>query len=344
MIRLLVPDLPSADELMPWLRRIDESHWYTNFGPLQRELAEAVARLLEPDDPPATAAVSSGTAALSLALGALDRPGGRALMPALTFPATAAAAIAAGLTPVFADVDADSWMLTPAIAESVADSIDVAIPVATYGCALPASDWDDFVARTGVPVVMDAAGAFLRQAMPQRCTVVFSFHATKTFGIGEGGLIASYDRDLVDAATRSSNFGFRGGRAETIAGNAKLSEYHAAVGLAQLARIPTLRERHARVLAAYRKHLPPRLMQAGTPGVLAVRVGDASAARERLASLGIETRRWYQPLLTRHPAYAHVPCAMALDVSGLLDNRLLGLPFHNFLDERDIAFVCEQLE
>jgi dTDP-4-amino-4,6-dideoxygalactose transaminase len=220
----------------------------------------------------------------------------------------------------------------------------VAIPVATYGCALPASDWDAFVARTGVPVVMDAAGAFLRQAMPQRCTVVFSFHATKTFGIGEGGLVASYDRDLVDAATRSSNFGFRGGRAETVAGNAKLSEYHAAVGLAQLARIPTLRERHARVLTAYRERLPPQRMQTGMPGVLAVRVGDASTARERFASLGIETRRWYQPLLTCHPAYAHVSSAMALEVSGLLDNRLLGLPFHNFLDERDIAFVCEQLE
>ena len=218
------------------------------------------------------------------------------------------------------------------------------VPVATYGCRLPAQEWDRFVERTGVPVVMDAAGAFLRQEMPRRCTVAFSFHATKTFGIGEGGLIASDDRELVEAAARLSNFGFRSGRAEMVAGNAKLSEYHAAVGLAQIARLPLLKERHARVLAAYRAQLSPGHIQAGTPGVFAVRVADADAAGERLKFLGIETRRWYQPLLSRHAAYAHVPSAMELEVSAALENRLLGLPFHNFLEEQDIARVCKLLD
>jgi dTDP-4-amino-4,6-dideoxygalactose transaminase len=279
-----------------------------------------------------------------LALRALGLPpGARALIPALTFPATASAALAAGLVPVFTDVDPDSWMLTPAIAAAALDEIAVVVPVATYGAPLPAAEWDDFVRHTAIPVVMDAAGAFLRQDMPQRCAVAFSFHATKTFGIGEGGLVASHDQDLIAQVVRLSNFGFRAGRAEVAAGNAKLSEYHAAVGLAQVARIPTLRERHARVLAVYREHLPPLQTQAGTPGVLAVRVTDAGAAGEILARSGVETRRWYQPALPRHPAFAGVSAARGLDVCASLDGRLLGLPFHNFLDAQEVRHVCTQL-
>src|SRR5262249_28752578 len=188
----------------------DATHRYTNFGPLQHEFATATARLLSAQRPPATAAVSSGTAALSLALRALDLPrGSRALVPALTFPATASAAIAAGLAPVFAAVAGDSWWRTPPIAEKARGKIEVVVPVAAYGCALPVDAWDEFARRTAVPVVMDAAGAFLRQAMPQRCIVAFSFHATKTFGIGEGGLVAAHDAELVARGVRLSNLSFR---------------------------------------------------------------------------------------------------------------------------------------
>jgi dTDP-4-amino-4,6-dideoxygalactose transaminase len=344
MIRLLIPDLPSADELLPWLRRIDETRRYTNFGPLQREFTESAALLLDATDPPAVATASSGTAALSLALRTLDLPSGaRALIPALTFPATASAAIAAGLTPVFADVDEETWSLTPAIAESARGTYDVVVPVATYGSPLPHKEWDDFVARTGIPVVMDAAAAFLRQEIPETCTVAFSLHATKTFGIGEGGLVASRNPELIAKVVRASNFGFRAARAQFVAGNAKLSEYHAAVGLAQVARVATLKARHRGVLSGYREHLPPLPTQKGTPGVFVVRVADAGAMQEALAQAGVETRQWYQPLLTHHPAFADVPCAMALTTSMELEGRLLGLPFHNFLREQDIARVCELL-
>src|SRR5262249_22169441 len=142
---------------------------------------------------------------------------------------------------------------------------------------------------------------------------------------------------LIARVVRASNFGFHAARAQFVAGNAKLSEYHAAVGLAQIARVASLKARHRGVLSGYRERLPPLQTQKGTPGVFAVRVAGADAMQEALAQEGVETRRWYQPLLTRHPAFADVACAMPLTTSLALDGCLLGLPFHNFLGEQDIA-------
>ena len=110
-IKLLVPSLPSATEILPWLKEIDASRQYTNFGPLCRLLERELAKLA---NAPFAVTVSSGTLGLELALGALNiARGGRVLLPALTFPATASAVIRAGLTPVFADIDAQTLSLSP---------------------------------------------------------------------------------------------------------------------------------------------------------------------------------------------------------------------------------------
>src|SRR5262245_40179797 len=132
-IRLYVPDLPGADELMPFMRRVEAARWYTNFGPLEQEFAAEAGRLLDAERPPNVATASSGTAALCLALQALDLPAGsRVLAPALTFPATAAAILAAGLTPLLADVDPDGWSLTPEIARPWRERVSAVVPVAAF--------------------------------------------------------------------------------------------------------------------------------------------------------------------------------------------------------------------
>lgn len=344
-IRLYVPDLPGPDDLLPFLRRIEAARWYTNFGPLEQEFAAAAAALLDAERPPHVATASSGTAALALALQALRLPAGsRVLAPALTFPATAAAILAAGLEPLLADVDADTWTLTPDIAGRWVASVSAVVPVATFGAALPAAAWDRFAEETGLPVVLDAAGALGRQQAPRRCVAVFSLHATKTVGVGEGGLVAAHDADLIERVRRLSNFGFEDGVAAVVAGNAKLSEWHAAVGLAQIARAGRLWDAKRRLWDAYRRALPDFPMQAETPGNLVVRlpVGAEGVAAE-LAGERIETRRWYQPDLTRHPAYERLPRAGELPTTALLHDRLLGLPFHSRLMGEEVLTVARAL-
>ena len=367
-IKVLVPDLPAADSLLPWLRRMDAARWYTNFGPLVRELEETLASEW-PVAPPAGAddlpplqvvTLNTGTAPLELGIAALGlRQGGDVLLPALNFPALAAAVLRNGLRPVFADVAPDSWQLTPALAREAANRRPLALvmPVATFGCPLDVVAWDAFVEDTGIPVLLDAAAAFGNQAVGRRLPVSFSLHATKPFGIGEGGLLVTRDAALAARVRRLSNFGLEQGQALAVGTNAKLSEYAAAVGLAQWARWPDGQAERRIQWTRYRAGL------AGLPGV-GLQVGfeavalpapvvlrlpcAAEGAAAALARSGIETRRWYFPPLHQHSAFAAYPVSgpagtAVLPVTDQLAKHNLGLPWHSLLQEDDIVLIVQTL-
>jgi len=356
-IALMIPDLPNADAIVPFLRRIDEARWYTNFGPLVREFEQALAQQLSMGSAHGVVTTSNATVGIEMALQALRLPrNARVLVPALTFVATGTAVTRAGFEPVIADVDPATWLLTPEIAtRALAHSrIDAVLPVATFGCPHNIAEWAAWRARHGVPVLIDAAGAFGNQpvgAVP----AVFSLHATKSLGIGEGGFVASDDHEFIAHIRRMSNFGLNGGHGEVVeAGtNGKMSEYHAAVGLAALPRWRAKREVRRSLQAGYRLALDQHCAGVqwqdrpeGVPTLLVValpRGVDAGNVAQRLACHGVQTRRWYCPPLHEHPAFAGCDTTGALDVSGDLSGRLLGLPFHLQLDSDDISTVCSEL-
>jgi dTDP-4-amino-4,6-dideoxygalactose transaminase len=354
-IQLLLPDMPSSEELLPWLRRIDAARWYTNFGPLARELESTLAARFGQGFE--VVSVNNCTVGLELALQSILKPESRVLMPALTFVATAASALRWGHIPVLADVDEASWLLTPQIARSVAaaQSIDVVMPVSTYGCPHDASAWDAFVAETGIPVILDAAGGFENQAPGRRFAAVFSLHATKVLGSGEGGFVVSTDRQLLSAIRSLSNFGIDLlGMVPRAGTNGKLSEYHAAVALAALERWPARRllriALHRRYLETISRVCPRVRLQSRPPdGVYSILPAllpagtTAEQIRSRLGARGIETRRWYCPTLEKHPAFREVPRADALPVATQLSERLLALPFHPFLSHEAVDEVCAEL-
>lgn len=347
--------MPGRAELEPLLREIDLARWYTNFGPLLRRFEGEMGRVLGAAN---LTSVANGTSALELGLAAFGlHKGARVLVPALTFVATAEAVLRAGLEPVMADVDAQSWVLTPGIAREAMKHrrIDCVLPVAAFGCPLPADDWDAFVLETGVPVLVDAAGAFGNQRPGKHIALTFSLHATKAFGVGEGGLVVSGDAAFVDRVRRLSNFGInaRTGFSETVGSNAKMSEFHAAVGLAALARWPERRrlrrDLHERYLDVLGRACGKVIFQSrpadGVYTILQVALpahADRRAVAASLAAQGIETRAWYLPLVPDHPAFAGCESGDLSTVRGL-GPRLLGLPFHTALAEEDIARVCEAL-
>ncbi len=358
-IRCLIPDLPGATELAPWLTRIDQNLWYTNFGPLVREFERRLIDFIGSGETMNCVTLSSGTSALELGLHALGIGAGkRVLMPALTFPATALAVMRLGAEPVFADVCAESLALSPTLARRALDRerIDLVMPVASYGRALPALQWDEFVTETNVPVFADAAPALGVQTLGQRVHWAFSLHATKPMGIGEGGLFVTADEALAGSVRRLTNFGFDARVIGRVGGtNAKLSEYAAAIGLAQLERWPLLIQRRRAVLREYRRHLAelPRLQLSSDsdlpPATLCVQLDrDAADVADALARKGIETRRWYLPPLHEHPAFEKVrrsgpDGAAELPVTQRLSRRLLGLPFHTHLTATDVATVVRAL-
>ncbi len=374
----LIPDLPTADEVLPYLYEIDKNRWYSNYGPLEQRLLAEIQNIHFSRDNANILLCSNGTAALELGLLSLGlKPGARVLVPAFTFPASANAIENVGLEPVFCDVHEESWVLTPDIAlEAIAQArIDAVMPVAALGRPLPARSWDEFVTQTGVPVLIDAAPALGSQRVGKNFLVAYSMHATKAFGIGEGGVLACADQDVISLARRISNFGMDArGQVVVKGNNYKLSEYHAAVGLAQAKRWPSQQLKRARIASSYQSQLSARAdlwaqqrysdsAQDGDvlvrlPGhhirsTLPVRlntlpVQGIGVVQELMAQAGIGTRLWYNPGLHRHPRWVksrYVPRlgARALSVVDWLNHSLIGLPFHNFLSATDIDRVVATL-
>jgi dTDP-4-amino-4,6-dideoxygalactose transaminase len=357
-IPLLVPELPSAEDVLPYLKRIDTNRWYTNFGPLNGELE---ARLLAQCNAPGSAVVTVSSCTLGLELGLLAlglRAGARVLIPSFTFVATATAVLRAGMRVAVADVDRDTWLLTPEIAEAAvkAGDIDCVMPVATFGHGHRIADWDAFSERTGIPVFIDAAGAFGNQDAGHRTHMVFSMHATKSLGSAEGGFVISADLGFIERIRKLSNFGIEGasGIVNTAGSNAKLSEYHAAIGLAALDRWPAHVERrralHLEYIARFSERCAPaRLQKRPEHGIYTILAAclpsgtDARAVAEKLERAGIGTRRWYHPLINRHPGFAACTVAGSLTQAESISGQVLGLPFHTFLSGDDIAQVCDAL-
>lgn len=375
----LVPDLPQASEILPFLEQIDRNQWYSNFGPLIQEFEERVHHLLSTADPEPDrgtihlTTLSSGYHALEFAVRALtsDRPG-CVLLPAITFGACPLAIQHAGRSAVVTDVDSATWTLTPRIARAAIRHLEVSavMPVSIYGVPLPTGEWDEFTDDTGIPVIIDAAAAFEVQMPPKHGLVAYSLHATKPLGIGEGGILLGRDPVVIEQARQYSNFGMLQRIVHSDGSNSKLSEYHAAVGLAQLQRWPQIKDKRRQLLSAYRHHIGKlsgvsfqSSVDAAVLSLLMLNIEEFSIQLpEDLPSLSpVAFHRSYLPPLYKHPHF-HGLAVIGIDgryVPGtetgiakmrcmpnceLLSDHLIGVPFHAFMTEGDIAVVINELK
>lgn len=339
------PKLPDAEALAPWLRRIDQTRWYSNFGPLENLLRQKLGEMagLSADQ---AGLFSSGTAALHLALKAMvgDRPG-LCLMPSWSHLGTAAAAVLAGMRPYFLDCARESWALDLDAVEQCARRMDVraVVVVAPFGGKIDYEAWDDFHRRTSLPVIIDGAAAFDQfvhhgQSIRWgRTPVMVSLHATKVFGVGEGGLLLSDDPELMLRTLEFSNFGIRDDVAVSGAiGNFKLNEYNAAVGLAALDGWPERRALLDRMARAMRSRLAGHGLRT-TPGFGGAFVSstcmisapgmNADQIDARLGAAGLGTRRWWRQGLHRIAEFAD-GAPDDLPVTGEIAQSFTGAPFY----------------
>jgi dTDP-4-amino-4,6-dideoxygalactose transaminase len=356
---VLRPLLPRAESYLDELRAIDERRWYSNHGPsvLRFEALLANHFRLPPEG---VASFSNGTVALTIALQALGaQPRQRCLMPSWTFVASASAAVGAGLVPHFVDVHPQTWALDP---EALAARRDLAgvgavLAVSPFGAPVDRAAWETFTAKTGIPVLIDAAAGFdaiasIGRAAPGPTPTMISLHATKVFGVGEGAILVSSDRPLVELARQYGNFGFCSVAEAIVAGtNAKMSEYSAAVGLAALKEWPARRLQLLAIASAYRSALTrvPGVTLAPEFGIgwagstcCVTLPGDGLIVGERLGKRGIETRRWWRRGCHHQPAFAHYP-RDKLPVTLDLARRCLGLPFFPDMTASDIDRVADAL-
>jgi dTDP-4-amino-4,6-dideoxygalactose transaminase len=257
-IRLARPDVGAAEA-----RAVEEvlESGYLTMGPKVAEFERELARVC---GVPHAVAVSSGTAALHLAVLALGiGPGDEVLVPTYTFPATANVVALAGARPRLVDVDPRTMNLD---LEQVADALGprtrAVLAVHLFGRPV---DWAalDALVPDDVPIIEDAAGALGARSQGRQCGSLgalgcLSFHPRKIVTTGEGGAVTTSDEGYADAVRRLRHHGIEPhGDFEIRAPgpNYRLADILCAVGIPQLRRLGELLAARARIAEAYTERL-----------------------------------------------------------------------------------------
>jgi perosamine synthetase len=254
-------------------------------------------------------AVSSGTAALELALRAIGVGGGdEVLCPALTWPSPANAIRQLGAVPVLVDVDPEEWNATgAAFAAARTEKTRAAILIDQFGNPVRAREVLD--ALPDLPLVEDAACAIGSRTDLGPCGSVglvscLSFHPRKVITTGEGGACLTDDDALAARLRRLRNHGQAApGAFEEVAVNLRLTEMAGALGVAQMGRLDAILAARRALLEGYRRALPELAFQrcpaggranAQTAGALLPAGTDAGGRDRFLARLredGVEAGR-----------------------------------------------------
>ena len=365
---LIAPTPPRLSENLDALRRVEESGVFSNNGPEVRAFeAEATAKLFGGKG--ASLAVANATLGLMVAIreaAGTDRsPGRLCLMPAFTFAATAQAALWAGLTPLICDVDPDDWSACPKAEERLlrryGKQVAVILPYAAFGDAIDLDRYAWLQRQSGAGVVVDAANSLGTIDDGGRgfgadapFAVVHSMHATKTFAVGEGGLIHSGDTRLIETLRAMIGFGFVAPRSAALPGlNAKLPEIMAVMARLKLAEIEAVCDNRATVEAAYRDSLgrmtvqrvsgrrrANQIMPALLPRRLAPRRDAIAAALE---GAGIGCARYFSPHLGQQPLFRETARIEHTPVADDLAARMLSLPITDAMSPDDARLIGAEL-
>jgi perosamine synthetase len=314
----------------------------------------------------------SCTAAIHLSLLALGiGPGDEVIVPEGTWIASAAPVSYVGATPIFADVDARDWCLSPASFEKwITPRTRAVIPVDLYG-NMP--DYDgllDVAGRHNVSVIEDAAEALGSEYHGKKAGVlgetgVFSFHGSKTLTTGEGGMLVTDREDLYRRILFLRDHGRAPGEKmfwnSEVGYKYKMSSLQAALGLAQLERIEELLERKEAIFSWYQRelaHVPDITLNYQAQGVrntywmVTIVLGSSyEITKEELIAQfkkrNIDTRPFFYPLSSL-PAYEHLEQAHAAraanDVIYRLSPHSINLPCALNMAEEQTHYVCETLQ
>jgi dTDP-4-amino-4,6-dideoxygalactose transaminase len=364
LVRFQKPQIPALAEIAVHYARSEEARWFSNSGPCVQELERGCAGYLGLDLP--GVAVSNATLGIMVALracmGAPSRRRRYIAVPSFTFIATVNAIAWAGFEPLFVDIDPESWQPSSDSLEQLAarrDSLAGVLLCSTFGTAPSASlraVWRDFSQSTGLPTVVDSAAGFGavdecdHHLGDQGVAEVFSFHATKPFAIGEGGLVTSTSEEVLAAVRRLTNFGFDSARGVPgeLGLNAKMSELHGATGLAVLSGFENVLKGRRQAARALIDGVEPFgvIAQEGHSGSTFQFVPVAMPSREarqrlldRAPDAGVEVRVYFDPPMHRLSQFKGAPRAGDLGVTEWLSDHIVALPMANDLDDAQIERI-----
>ena len=351
------PLLPELEDVNREIAEIWESKWLTNMGKKHNELESKLKDVLKV---PNVSLFNNGTIALLVAIKALDLPyGSEIITTPFTFAATPHCISWNGLKVVFCDIEPDTYTLDPSKIEVLITPRTCAIvPVHVYGNICDNDAIMKIAKKHGLKVIYDAAHAFGESVNGVNAAnlgdaSMFSFHATKVFHSVEGGAVTCQDEKLVSRLNMEKNFGIPGeDRILEVGGNAKMSEFHAAMGICNLRHIGEYIASRKTAAERYRANL------SGVPGLKLCPVQEGVVSNyaylpvvfdgsrrnrdevlRKLAEQEIFARKYFYPLTNDCECYGYA--GDRTPVAKYIAERVLTLPLYADLGSADVDRICE---
>lgn len=351
MIPVTKPFLPPQDEYKTFLSGIWHRQWLTNMGPLASELE---LRLKKHLDLKHLLFVTNGTLALQMAIKALDLKGEIITTP-FSFVATTSSIAWEGCTPVFVDIDKNSLNIdAEKIEAALTKKTSAILATHVYGNPCDVVAIEAIAKKHNLKVIYDGAHAFGvkingKSVFEYGDISTCSLHATKLYHSGEGGLLVTKDPELLKKLALIRNFGFNGPESFAELGiNAKNSEFHAAMGLANLKYVELIHLKRKELTERYNSKL--QNLKATIPiwkneatknyAYYPLVFEDVELMRQcirSLASREIFTRRYFYPsLASALPYLEHQTFEIVEDIS----LRTLCLPLYYDLTIEEVDLIC----
>lgn len=357
MIPVLKPNPPAIEKWSKYIQLSYEKSTFSNGGPCVQLLEQRLQEYLNLPHQPVL--MCNATIALTVALQAYGLHGSIVLMPSFTFAATPHSLLNAGCIPALVDIE-DNLQTSLESLEStwkkVENECKALVVVNALGFASDYAKYERFAAEHNLKLIFDSAALLganyadgSKMGAAGDCEI-FSLHVTKTFGIGEGALVTSKNKDFLDKCRQIINFGFNGnGIAETVGVNAKCSEFHAAIGLSVLDEIENTFNRKKEVFDRYEEmfgSLPVKTLKSPSAYQVYPIIFDSKKTRDKvqkaLKDENVGTRIYYIP--THHQPYFLPLNHQPLPKTDFYAERILCIPFFESITKQEQELVFQIIE
>lgn len=356
-IQVTRSSMPDFNEYVDEIKELWDSRWLTNMGVKHKELEEKLISYLETKN---ISLFTNGHLALESVIAALSLTGEVITTP-FTFASTTHAIVRNGLTPLFCDINEEDYTIdVTKIEELITEKTSAIIPVHVYGNVCNVKEIEKIAKKHNLKVIYDAAHTFGVEVngigiANYGDASMFSFHATKVFNTIEGGAITFNDDSLKKKLEELKNFGITGQESvEHIAGNAKMNEFQAAMGICNLRHVDNEINKRKLVVDKYNSRLETVngikicKLQAGVksnyayyPVVFDNYKYNRDELYEKLMAEGIIARKYFYPLTNTFDCYKDNFKVDETPVAKYISERVLTLPLYADLSLDDVDRICD---
>ncbi|MGG7213220.1 DegT/DnrJ/EryC1/StrS family aminotransferase [Clostridium nigeriense] len=357
LIQVTRSSMPEFEEYIQEIRELWDSYWLTNMGVKHKELEKRLLDYLEDKN---ISLFTNGHLALESIIVALKLTGEVITTP-FTFVSTTNAIFRNGLTPIFCDINSEDYTIdVTKIEKLITEKTSAIIPVHVYGNVCNVKEIDKIAKKYNLKVIYDAAHTFGVKVNGVGIGTfgdasMFSFHATKVFNTIEGGAVTFKDELLKDVLEGLKNFGLNGPESvKSVAGNAKMNEFQAAMGICNLRHVDNEINKRKLVVEKYNSRLrnvngikicKPQDGVKSNYGYYPVVFDDYKYNRdeilEKLESEGIIARKYFYPLTNSFECYKDKFQVNTTPVAKYISERVLTLPLYADLSLEDVDRICD---